>query len=405
MPLRLKVSALDLLRAPFFFDEAASGASVAGSVVNFEMDVPGNFSDWETLRKTKIFQELYRKVELSVAPGKERNCLSHHTTRSCRRDRAPIESLKDCGMEVAIPSPCGSGVHVHVHLPHTFYNDDSWGFHYYSPTCPNYGTAKKIACLEILTTLLSMQPKLVRLPSSCVADPSQLRDAGCNTHFQRVLFWLDPFGSVTRWEPLVTDESIHAVSGARQHYTPGTSDMEILSVMMSWAFKQPADSRRLPKHAWMYLRSVLPRGGMWDFFVRNNNAFNYWREGKSIRFQFRDEYLQSIGAASGAHAEAGMLMLMIVDGQIENNDGDEVEHLFATNVPASGGLEEEVNTLSNAKGDVVEDVPDSGGFGGGRRSSHPNASSSSYSRNSGAWRAWTSDGWTWNEWREWRSQW
>ena len=305
--------------------EAASGASVTASVANFDMDAPADFFDWERLRKTEMFQKLFRQVQLVVTPGMERQCLSHLTTASCRRDGPPVESLKSCGMDTPISSPFKRAcVHLHVHLSHSFYNDDSWGFHYYSPACPKMVIAQKIAYLEILTTLLSMQPNIVRIPPGCVIEPSQLRDAGRQLHQARLFLWTDPFASVTRWEPLVTDDSIHAVSGARQYYTPGTSDMEILSVLKSWAIQQSqqaADSRRLPKHALRYLRAVLPRGGLCDFFVRNKDAIRYWCEGKSICFQFRDRCLESIGAASGAHAEAGLFM--ILDGQIDDNDASQ----------------------------------------------------------------------------------
>ena len=131
---------------------------------------PANFDDWGALRKTGMFQELFAQVQLAVAPGMERECLSHHTTASCRAHGAPLKSLKSCGIETPIPSPDRKGVYVHLDLPHSFYNNDSWGFQYYSPSCPNLKDAQKIASLEILTTLLSMQPNIVRIPDSCVAD-------------------------------------------------------------------------------------------------------------------------------------------------------------------------------------------------------------------------------------------
>ena len=312
-------------------DEAAPGASVAASVANFDMSLrsrtrqplaPDPF-DWMALRKTPMFQELFRVVKNAVHSGKERQCLSHHTTAACRANRAPVESLKSCGLEEAIVSPCGTCVHVHLHLPHTFYNDDCWGIHYYSPPCPRLKDAQKIACLEILTILLAMQPNLVRIPPKCVAvDPKELRKEGRRIHQARLGQWVDPFEEVTLWEDLVDDESIHAVSDARrQHYTPGTSDDEILSVLTSWArlkSQQAVDSRRLPKHAWMYLRSVIPPHGLWDFLRRNEHAIEYWREGQSICFQFRAEFLGSAGAASGAHAAEGPLMLL--DGAVDEDE-------------------------------------------------------------------------------------
>ena len=211
----------------------------------------------------------------------------------------------------------------------------------------------------------------------------------------------------------MTDDSIHAVSGARHYFSPGTSDREILEVLKSWAIlqsQQAADSRRLPKHAWTYLRKVLPRGGLVDFFKRNNDAIKHWREEQSICFHFREDYLVSIGEASGAHSEAGSFMSL--DDQIEDNDasqwqsghevsttqehedsrtnasnnpkGEEVEHLLATNVSASGGLgEEEGCSSTNAsRGD---------------------------SRNARAWETswhgWVCRHWTNEEWDEWLSQW
>ena len=115
---------------------ASSGASVTASASNVDMNVPEDFSHWEELRKTEIFHGLYRQVEKVVFKGKERQCLSHHTTRSCRKDRPPLESLKASGLENMIPSPSGVAlplVYVHVHLPHSFYDGDRWGFDYYSP--------------------------------------------------------------------------------------------------------------------------------------------------------------------------------------------------------------------------------------------------------------------------------
>ena len=110
--------------------EAASGASGTGSAANVDMYVPADFFHWDTLRKTEMFQGLLRQVRKAVKTNMERPCLSYHTTQSCRRDRALVESLNSCGMDTAIPSPSGpSGhVYVHVHLSHSFYDDDSWGF-------------------------------------------------------------------------------------------------------------------------------------------------------------------------------------------------------------------------------------------------------------------------------------
>ena len=108
--------------------EAASGASATASVANFDMDDPADFFDWERLRKTEMFQKLFRQVQLAVTPGMERQCLSHLTTASCRRDGPPVASLKSCGMDTPISSPLKRAcVHLHVHLSHSFYNDDSWG--------------------------------------------------------------------------------------------------------------------------------------------------------------------------------------------------------------------------------------------------------------------------------------
>ena len=112
---------------------AASGASVTASAANVDMDVPEDFSRWEELRRTQMFQGLYRQVEEAVRENMVRQCLSHHTTKSCRKDRAPLVSLRDSGLEKLIPSPSRAAlpmVYVRVHLPHSFYADDSWGFDY-----------------------------------------------------------------------------------------------------------------------------------------------------------------------------------------------------------------------------------------------------------------------------------
>ena len=279
--------------------------------------------------------------------GKERQCLSHHTTASCRANRPPVLSLKSCGLEEPIQSPCGTGVHVHLHLPHTFYDDDCWGIHYYSPTCPRLKEAQKIACLEILTILLAMQPNIVRIPLKCVAvDPRELRDAGRRIHEARLNLFKDPFESVTLWEPLVTDESIHAVSDARGHYTPGTSDEEILSVLKSWArlkSQQAVDSWHLPKHAWMYLRSVITPKGLWNFFGRNQHAITYWRVGKSICFQFRGEFLGSAEAASGVHAEEDWLI--VEDEAVDEDESKtQVADQATDGAPQSPSLHDETTT-------------------------------------------------------------
>ena len=145
LSLWLKMSALaPVTRSQLFFSEtngeAACGASVTASVANFDMNVRQHvfFDDWVTLRNTELFKELYLEVQRFVIRGKERQCLSYHTTSPCRAKKAPpapIESLKACGMNKAIHK--GPGVHVHVHLPHSFYDDDSWRFDYYSR--PRFG--------------------------------------------------------------------------------------------------------------------------------------------------------------------------------------------------------------------------------------------------------------------------
>ena len=210
----------------------------------------------------------------------------------------------------------------------------------------------------------------------------------------------------------MTDESIHAVSGARHYYTPGTSDAEILRVLKSWSILQSqrtADSRRLPNHAWKYFRSVIPPGGLWAFFSRNSQVIKHWRDEdnkQSICFQIRDGCLESTGAVSDARSEASWFTIHEEQFELEDNDasqlptnqehedsrtnasgnpkGEEVEHLLATNVSASGGLgEEEGCSSTNAsRGD---------------------------SRNARAWETswhgWVCRHWTNEEWDEWLSQW
>ena len=84
---------------------AASGASVTGSAANVDMDAPADFFHWEALRKTEMFQKLFHQVLFVVSPHMVRQCLTHHTTMSSRRHRAPVESLSSCGMNTAILSP------------------------------------------------------------------------------------------------------------------------------------------------------------------------------------------------------------------------------------------------------------------------------------------------------------
>ena len=248
----------------------------------------------------------------------------------------------------------------------------------------------------------------------------RLRDAGRQLHKARVLLLIDPFEFVTPWDALVTDGSIHAVSGACQYYTPGTKDMDILCVLQSWAILQSqeaASSRRLPKHARKYLRSVLPPDGLWHFLRRNYNAIQCRREEQSICFRFRDEYLKSIGAASDARSETSWFS--ILEEQIEDKDasqwpswhevsttqehedsrtnasgnpkGEEVDHLLATNVSASGGLgEEEGSSFTNAS---LVDSRNAGAL-------------QNFPPNGWQWRgprSWRKGGWRWDEWNEWRS--
>ena len=194
-----------------------STLSVILETEEWKVVVQPSIGDWNALRQTEMFVNLFRKVRLAVKKGMERPCLSHHTTASCRADRAPVTSLKACGLEKAVVSPDGSGVSVHVNLPHTFYNDDCWCLDYWSPVVQNLKEAQKIACVEILTTLLAMQPNIVRIPLKCVdVDPHDLRAEGRKVHHARLLHWADPFESVTVWEQLVTDDSIHVVSATRR---------------------------------------------------------------------------------------------------------------------------------------------------------------------------------------------
>ena len=72
--------------------EAASGASVTASAANVDMDALADFFHWTELRKTEMFQGLFREVRDAVKTNMERQCLSHHTL---------------CGLEKAIPSPSG----------------------------------------------------------------------------------------------------------------------------------------------------------------------------------------------------------------------------------------------------------------------------------------------------------
>ena len=197
-----------------------------------------------------------------------------------------------------------------------------------------------------------------------MTDKEQLREAGRRTHRARVCKWTDPwFASVqAAWVASRTDASIHAVSARHYYtYTTPTSDAEILAVLRSWAClqsQQAADASHLPKHAWMYLRDVLPPRGLLPFFRRNHHAIHFWKDGKTTLFKLKehaasgapsanvlsirdddedDEQTASGASSSGVPAQTGVRTLL---GDIEGQRVVEGQRGSNELIPACGGQEE-----------------------------------------------------------------
>ena len=102
-------------------------------------------TDWElsakhmaAIRETPLFKNLIGELRKEIPSTKIRQCLSHHTTASCRKNDAPLSSsgLKGLGLSdpVIYPTDSSQTLVRQIRLPfqHTFYADDLWPLAYCS---------------------------------------------------------------------------------------------------------------------------------------------------------------------------------------------------------------------------------------------------------------------------------
>jgi hypothetical protein len=279
----------------FLGSEAASGAGAASGAPKLTWaQIAVNCNE---MRSHPLFLELFEVVTAQVVPNKERQCLSHHTTASCRANSAPIVSLKAIGMDTVLH---GSASHrkcrVALDFQHTFYSHDRSPMLYITRDCASHKEAQKEAALEVLTILLAAAPELVRLPAKCFRREGDsvvdVRDAARETHAKRRQFWDDPFAKVYGpWSAICHDPEIHAQPAARRasSYVEGTSDEEILAIMAGW-FRNAGvlNASHLPYNAWMYLEHTLPPQGLVPFLERNKSSIVWWRQGQQIHFSLRN---------------------------------------------------------------------------------------------------------------------
>jgi hypothetical protein len=279
----------------FLGSEAASGAGAASGAPKLTWaQIAVNCNE---MRSHPLFLELFEVVTAQVVPNKERQCLSHHTTASCRANEAPIVSLKAIGMDTVLH---GSASHrkcrVALDFQHTFYSHDRSPMLYITRDCASHKEAQKEAALEVLTILLAAAPELVRLPAKCFRREGdsvvEVRDAARETHAKRREFGGDPFAKVYGpWSAIRHDPDIHAQPAARRasSYVEGTSDEEILAIMAGW-FRNAGvlNASHLPYNAWMYLEHTLPPQGLVPFLERNKSSIVWWRQGQQIYFSLRN---------------------------------------------------------------------------------------------------------------------
>jgi hypothetical protein len=281
--------------AAFLGSEAASGAMAASGAEKLTWaEIACNCNE---MRSHPLFRELFEIVTEQVVPNKERQCLSHHTTASCRAKEAPIESLKAIGMDNSLH---GSASHrmcrVALDFPHTFYSHDQSPMLYITRDCASHKEAQKEAALEVLTILLAAAPELVRMPEKCFTrrrdSIDELRHAARETHAKRRDFGGDPIAKVYGpWTIIIHDPDIHTQPAARRpsSYVGGTSDEDILATMATW-FGNTGGLRasHLPYNAWMYLEHTLPPQGLVPFLERNKSSIAWWRHENEIWFSLRN---------------------------------------------------------------------------------------------------------------------
>ena len=79
---------------------------------------------------------------------KPRQVLSHHTTTSCqpRRSAAPMGSLKDCGLDQAVPDK--RGIRVRLTFQHSYELGDGRSWSYLSRPCRSLKKAQSEAYLK-----------------------------------------------------------------------------------------------------------------------------------------------------------------------------------------------------------------------------------------------------------------
>ena len=123
----------------------------------------------DAMRADPLFQQMRQFLLAEIAPGKERQALSHHTTKSCRpkelREEAPLVSLASAGFDNV--EEIQGGFVVRIRGQNLIQNGDNLAVEYVSPVCVSNKEAQRVAAVEYLCLLLGASPNDIRLAPKC----------------------------------------------------------------------------------------------------------------------------------------------------------------------------------------------------------------------------------------------
>jgi len=239
------------------------------------------------MRADPIFQALFAVVHTETRKGRERQALSHHTTASCRREGAPIQSLKASGIDTAIVSD--RGVRVRLIMPNFMEASDGRRVEYETAICANHDEAKRLAAQEYLCLLLGVEPNMVWLPNKCFTDGcrsvGRLREAARVAHAARGQAAFDAWAwAVGTHQEAYTGPPPPPPAGqlgsrytAPAAHEENARDQLILDTIQSW--QMPMGGFRgchMRREQYEFLEEHIPRRGLMSWLQRHSDVFRVW---------------------------------------------------------------------------------------------------------------------------------
>ena len=340
-----------------------------------------------------------RDFLLNEMKAPPRQVLSHHTTTSCQPGRVPgpMGSLKDCGLEQAIPDK--GGVRVQLTFQHSFEEGDGRAWTYITGPCTNLKSAQHTACLDVLCLLLWCAPMAVHLAPGSMknGDTSidRIREAAQQLKQARQQECADlimgPIAEMDAATP--AHERPEPAWRAQDSYEPpdpndppGQRDEEIMRFLRPLAGRPRLDPR-VPGRA---LGRLLPRHGLKPFMQQHSDEITVHEDGPNWTFTVHPRGAQgtSQGQPGSSAGTQG------APASSAGNQGTSAGNLSAagTQVVPASSAGNPGTSAGNAWSAGTQVVP---------------GSSAGNTSSAGAWDNWTTwhgwPVWKWLEWNEWNA--